>query len=457
LNGLGGTLRVLGAIYSSASLPVPTRPRPSVVRSSVITIVTTARAQSGTASASGNTLGVWLTFAAAIIAAGVAGLSIYFVRKTGRDTAKAAQALAEAAKTSAAATEESARAATKSAEAANKSSDAAKAAVVVNARSADAADLSAKAAQASAASSDRSAQIAAARAQEESLLNRYRSASEQLDHRHSATVRLAGVYALAHLADDWPEQRQMCIDVLCAYLRMPWPGEQAAAGELQVRTSIVRLIDAHVTHLKRHRVRDEISWSGMFFDFSGGRFQDLRMEVPVFNNRVSFAGAAFVGRCQIMSPTFEQEVDFSDSTIEGRLSMERMTLGSNFMANRFHVLPQSSLTIAQSWVTGPHCQILIDGPVTEGNFEVSVHSHNGNITVHIDELEVKPGSRVVIKSHSNDPTADAQWLHTTGWMVHPKATVWLPAHAARQDIPWLKTSVARSASVKFGDPPPLSS
>ncbi|MFD9499878.1 hypothetical protein [Streptomyces sp. NPDC060035] len=29
-----------------------------------------------------------------------------------------------------------------------------------------------------------------------------------------AAVRLAGVYALARLADDWAEQRQVCIDVL---------------------------------------------------------------------------------------------------------------------------------------------------------------------------------------------------------------------------------------------------
>jgi len=44
------------------------------------------------------------------------------------------------------------------------------------------------------------------------------------------TVRLAGVYAMAGLADDWQENRQTCVDVLCAYLRIPYepdPGQDA--------------------------------------------------------------------------------------------------------------------------------------------------------------------------------------------------------------------------------------
>ena len=39
---------------------------------------------------------------------------------------------------------------------------------------------------------------------------------------------------MAGLADDWPENRQTCVDVLCAYLRMPYepdPGESASAPE----------------------------------------------------------------------------------------------------------------------------------------------------------------------------------------------------------------------------------
>ncbi|GAA4995748.1 hypothetical protein GCM10023335_05120 [Streptomyces siamensis] len=59
------------------------------------------------------------------------------------------------------------------------------------------------------------------RADASQLADRYTTAAEQLGHDQAA-VRLAGVYALARLADDWEEQRQVCIDVLCAYLRMPY-------------------------------------------------------------------------------------------------------------------------------------------------------------------------------------------------------------------------------------------
>jgi len=50
---------------------------------------------------------------------------------------------------------------------------------------------------------------------------RFTRASEQLDS-DKAAVRLAGVYAMASLADDWKAGRQQCIDMLCAYLRMPY-------------------------------------------------------------------------------------------------------------------------------------------------------------------------------------------------------------------------------------------
>jgi hypothetical protein len=67
------------------------------------------------------------------------------------------------------------------------------------------------------------------RADQRLFTERFSTAAEQLGHDKPA-VRLAGVYAMARLADDWNEQCQTCIDVLCAYLRMPYtpalPGER---------------------------------------------------------------------------------------------------------------------------------------------------------------------------------------------------------------------------------------
>ena len=69
-------------------------------------------------------------------------------------------------------------------------------------------------------------------------------------------VRLAGVHAMAGLADDWKANRQTCIDVLCAYLRLPHepdPGEEAPAPERlafrasrEVRRTVIRVIATHL-------------------------------------------------------------------------------------------------------------------------------------------------------------------------------------------------------------------
>ena len=66
------------------------------------------------------------------------------------------------------------------------------------------------------------------------LNERFATAAGQLGSDKPPAVRLAGVYAMAGLADDWAENRQTCVDVLCAYLRMPYepdPGDEAPGPE----------------------------------------------------------------------------------------------------------------------------------------------------------------------------------------------------------------------------------
>jgi hypothetical protein len=53
------------------------------------------------------------------------------------------------------------------------------------------------------------------------LNERFATAAEELGEDKPPAVRLAGTHALAGLADDWPENRQTCVDILCAYLRLP--------------------------------------------------------------------------------------------------------------------------------------------------------------------------------------------------------------------------------------------
>ena len=86
-------------------------------------------------------------------------------------------------------------------------------------------------------------------------------------------VRLAGVHAMAGLADDWKQNRQTCVDVLCAYLRLSYdpdpdgaanPTERTAyRANREVRHTVIPLIGAHL------RPEAAVSWQGLNFDFTG--------------------------------------------------------------------------------------------------------------------------------------------------------------------------------------------
>ena len=142
---------------------------------------------------------------------------------------------------------------------------------------------------------------------------RFATAAGMLGHDAPA-VRLAGVQALAGLADDAPtrELRQTMIDVLCAYLRMPYkpdPGESGDADERllfaglrEVRHTIIRIIASHL------REDAPISWQGHDFDFTGVAFDGGTFDGAVFTGgTISFRDAEFSG----------DKVSFDDATFSG--------------------------------------------------------------------------------------------------------------------------------------------
>jgi uncharacterized protein YjbI with pentapeptide repeats len=156
------------------------------------------------------------------------------------------------------------------------------------------------------------------------LNERFASAAEQLGSDKPAAVRLAGVYAMAGLADDWEANRQTCVDVLCAYLRMPYepdPGKDSSAAEQlafkssrEVRHTVIRVITAH---LREHAAT---SWQGLYFDFTGVVFDGASFYGARFSGgEVEFTGARFsdahvyFGGAQFCGG----EVDFSAARFSG--------------------------------------------------------------------------------------------------------------------------------------------
>lgn len=145
-------------------------------------------------------------------------------------------------------------------------------------------------------------------------------------------VRVAGVYAMAGVADEFSvrSRRQQCVDVLCGYLRLPYLPEEGAShlssksqrvedsgtaveriyhyrqNDRQVRDTIVRVIGA------RLRPSAEISWSDCDFDFSDVLFEDADFHEAVFTGRVTrFAGAQFIG---VRGTSFERTRFLGDRT-----------------------------------------------------------------------------------------------------------------------------------------------
>ncbi|MEU3708027.1 pentapeptide repeat-containing protein [Streptomyces anulatus] len=134
----------------------------------------------------------------------------------------------------------------------------------------------------------------------------------------SPAVRLGGVHALAGLADDAPDNslRQTCIDVLCAYLQLPFtpdPGTDPAHQEehhrylafRKVRHTILRLIGDHYRRPKG----TQRSWQGCDLDLTG----------VTIDGDMDFAGATFSGSTtSFAGATFSSwDVSFAGATFSG--------------------------------------------------------------------------------------------------------------------------------------------
>jgi uncharacterized protein YjbI with pentapeptide repeats len=186
-----------------------------------------------------------------------------------------------------------------------------------------------------------------AQQRDQTLNERFATAADQLGSDRPPAVRLAGVYAMAGLADDWEKNRKTCVNVLCAYLRLPYtpePGDDAPAkkrldfyASREVRRTVIQVIAAHL------RKGAEPSWQGIDLDFtgvvfdggdfSGAVFSDAKFSFvntvfcggeimfggAVFSNPVSFRGALFSGgKVYFSTAVFaSRDIDFYNAVFSG--------------------------------------------------------------------------------------------------------------------------------------------
>jgi uncharacterized protein YjbI with pentapeptide repeats len=196
--------------------------------------------------------------------------------------------------------------------------------------------------------------------QSQQVTDTYAKAVEQLGH-DKAPVRLGAMYSLEGLAQDDPSRRQTVVDVLCAYLRMPYTppnqGESAAdrrtdnqwmhrfhggtdrqpnhdpAQELQVRQTAQRLL-AH--HLRRPAgisgqnaqtfkgSPHEGYWPATNVDLTGATLIGLSLR-DVSVGDAAFDGAIFFGDASFSKAAFSHTAGFDGATFYGSVTFDEAT------------------------------------------------------------------------------------------------------------------------------------
>ncbi|MGB9048305.1 MAG: pentapeptide repeat-containing protein [Pseudonocardiaceae bacterium] len=163
---------------------------------------------------------------------------------------------------------------------------------------------------------------------EQRLTELYTRAVDQLGNGQ-APVRLGGLYALERLAQKNPDQRQTIVDVICAYLRMPYtppddkpPADDAPVEthtryeqrrqELQVRVTAQRILKAH---LQAKDAPDKF-WPDIDLNLSEAYLHQFSLQ----NCHIR---QAYFGKAQFSQPAvfdgaqFDKDALFNDARFDG--------------------------------------------------------------------------------------------------------------------------------------------
>jgi Pentapeptide repeats (9 copies) len=177
-----------------------------------------------------------------------------------------------------------------------------------------------------------------------------------------ASIRSSGLYALELLAQDNPAHRQATVNVICAYLRMPFspvapasmlePGAgegrkepdaesgtgTAGMGETWQQERRVRLTAQHIlaAHLRDARAKDHQStdspsspfWNDICLDLTGATLIDFNLVNGVMAD-ADFHRAAFAGDTLFSGAAFSGDARFGGAAFNGDALFDRTTFGGD--------------------------------------------------------------------------------------------------------------------------------
>ncbi|MEV6445301.1 pentapeptide repeat-containing protein [Amycolatopsis sp. NPDC051716] len=192
-------------------------------------------------------------------------------------------------------------------------------------------------------------------AAERRITELYTKAADQLGSEKTP-IRLAGLYALERLAQNTPDQRQTIVNLLCAYLRLPYtlptgprlppwsslrapgssqdPAESAPTGtdghasdqELEVRATAQRILADHLYPGDAPGEPRPEFWPGITLNLTGALLCHFDFRGCRVGN-VRFGGARFAGWNRF------EDVEFTGYAIFGG---SEFRTSANFKRARFH-------------------------------------------------------------------------------------------------------------------------
>lgn len=282
------------------------------------------------------------------------------------------------------------------------------------------------------------------RADAEALSKRYQDAAEQLGHT-AAAVRLAGAFALARLADEWEEQRQSCVAVLCACLRMaPKMTDQRVDdgehslylpedGDMEVRRTICGLISSRLT--------DKGLWSTYNFNLTGASLPDLKIRNATINGQFIMNRATLSGTCEMTRMTFNGGLDAVELTIKGTFKLADVLPGpsKSISLNESYIeegaaldfvvaAPPSADAQWQVWLRDIRCAGIFALKIAKTSYAQS--------TLHISGLKLLPsGTFKVVETPAKDEgSAFMPVIAAEGWSTTKSSTITIPGAFRKKHV-----------------------
>lgn len=196
----------------------------------------------------------------------------------------------------------------------------------------------------------RSAEDSKHDATERRVTDLYVKAAEQLGSENAA-VRLAALYSLERLGQDNPEHRQTVVNLICAYLRMPFVPpklrqERVSIGgrrlveapdgiipilddeevgrhhELEVRVTAQRILKKHLEYgelADDGPVGGQAFWDGADLDLTGAVLVEFDMSYCSVDN-LSMSGVHLLGSSDFHAVVVIGYANFSDAAFHGTTS-----------------------------------------------------------------------------------------------------------------------------------------